>query len=165
VRTTISPNQPRNVTTAVEQPDRPHRGHHCVGRWRLFGYKHFVKHGSPPTTVSAEDNSFTVTIPPTWRTSNVPHSKAYVLFLAHDPRGDMVVSVDAPKSTLQESGKSAVEMVNEVKGVIDPGGGLQPTTVDDEAALRFSYTMPESAEAYLARTASRTVSCTATSST
>jgi hypothetical protein len=119
----------------------------------FFGYQQLVKHDSPPTTVNASDNSFTVTFPPDWRTANVPHAKAYVLLMNHaaGPRESMVVvATNAPNSTLQEIGKSAVdELVNQGKAVIDPDGGLQPTTVDGDAALRLSFTMPRSAKVVL----------------
>jgi hypothetical protein len=115
-----------------------------LGVGGFFGYEHFVKHGSPPTALNASDNSFTVTVSPHWQTANVPHATAYVLLLAHYPFGSMVVLTGAPKSTLQELGKSAVdEVVNQTKAVIDPDGGLQPTTVDGEAALRLSYTLTQ----------------------
>jgi hypothetical protein len=120
-----------------------------LGVGGFFGYEHFVKHGSPPTTLNASDNSFTVTVPPNWGTANVPHAKAYVLLLAHNPPGrSMVVFTGAPKSTLQESGKSDVdEVVNQLHVVIDPDGSLQPTTVDGEAALRWSYTLTQALNA------------------
>ena len=116
-------------------------------------YKLAAGEGEPqPDTINpgnASDNSFTVTVPPNWRTSNQPHAKEFVLLLTHDPRGSMDVHADAASSTLQELGKSAMDaVVNRLKAVIDPGGSLQPTTVDGEAALRCSYTVPLSAEAY-----------------
>jgi hypothetical protein len=117
----------------------------ALGVGGVFGYQHFfVKHGPPPITMNAEDNSFTVSVPPAWQTANVPHAKAFVLLLARAHGGSMVVLESPAKSTLQEDGKSAVdEMVKQTKVVVDPGGDLQPTTVDGEAALRFSSTLAQ----------------------
>lgn len=116
----------------------------ALGVGGVFGYQHFVKHGPPPTTMNAEDDSFTVAVPPNWQTANVPHAKAFVLLLAREHGGSMVVLESPAKSTLQEGGKSAVdEMVNRTKVVVDPDGDLQPTTVDGEAALRFSSTLTQ----------------------
>lgn len=116
----------------------------ALGVGGVFGYQHFVKRGPPPTTMTADDNSFTVSVPPNWQTANVPHAKAFVLLLARARGGSMVVLESPAKSTLQEDGKSAVdEMVKQTKLVVDPGGDLQPTTVDGEAALRFSSTLTQ----------------------
>lgn len=114
----------------------------------FFGYKHFVKHDSQPITLSADDNSFTVTVSANWRTG-MPHPESVVLLLSHDPAGQSMAVIAQPaSSTLQELGSEGMgALVNQKKAVIDPEGGLQSTIVDGEAALRCSYMLPPNAKA------------------
>lgn len=99
---------------------------------------------SPPTTANASDNSFTVSVPPGWRTENI--EGVHLLSLTSDSHGRNinVLAQPAGSATLQQYAQANLDaVVNQSHAVIDPGGGLQSTTVGGEAAWRFSYTLPK----------------------
>jgi hypothetical protein len=131
----------------------------CVVTLQACG--NFNQTASAPTIATATDNSFTVTVPPGWKSEDPPDlpdlgdgqsvtmKKSEVLYLASDnhDRNLNVMAQPVGPYPLPEWGQSALYgAIHVAHSIPERGDILQPTTVGGEAALRSSLTTPAGAD-------------------
>lgn len=166
------PERPTQTATPTPQPYRsrhllPRPGRRRVGEFALAALVAIAaavtlpacgkpsQTGSAPTTANASDNSFTVSVPAGWRPEESKNPRGWpedmkrfqVLYLTSDSHDQTinVMALPAGSLSLQQWAQSAMYGAEHgFHAVVDPGDNLQPTTVGGEAALRSSFTAPQS---------------------